>query len=106
MKVVSLEHLVLRHHICFDPAALPLHEGLIEPALAAVRNGIAGTELPAAADKSAYTQSKQKSHAQYAENTFLQDDVDSVFRFIFDQMVSVFQGLLFTYWCTWMKAAE
>ena len=40
---------------------------------------------------------QQKSHAQYAENTFLQDDVDSVFRFSFDQMVSVFHGLLFTY---------
>jgi hypothetical protein len=67
-----------------------LHEGLIEPALAAVRNGIAGgTELPAAtaADKSAHTYScysvKQKSHAQYAESTFLQDGLYSVFRFYF-----------------------
>ena len=35
---------------------------------------------------------QQKSHAQYAENTFLQDDVYSVFQFSFDRMVSVFEG--------------
>jgi hypothetical protein len=35
---------------------------------------------------------KQKSHAQYAENTFLRDDVHGVFRFCFDLLVSVSQS--------------
>ena len=32
---------------------------------------------------------QQKSHAQYAENTFLQDDVYSVFQFSFDRCLSL-----------------
>ena len=35
---------------------------------------------------------QQKSHAQFAENTFLQDNFDSVFQFSFDQLVSAVQS--------------
>ena len=49
------------------------------------------------AQKCTYTSSlgaQQKSHAQFAEITFLQDDVDSVFQFSFDRLVSLVQSPL------------
>ena len=71
-----------------------------DPGLLANTIGKANVELDtkSPAFRASVVGAQQKSHAQYAENTFLQDDVDSVFRFSFDQMVSVFHGLLFTYW--------
>ena len=35
---------------------------------------------------------QQKSHAQFAENTFLRDNVDTVFQFSFDRLVSLVQS--------------